>query len=474
MNQKKVKNVRMEKDSLGEREVPAEAYYGIQTVRAIENFAISGVYLHHCYHFVCAFAVVKKAAAMANKELGVLDAKKADAIAMACDEILLGKHHEQFVVDMFQGGAGTSSNMCANEIIANRALEILGKKRGEYEFLHPNDDVNCSQSTNDIYPTAIKIATLRYIRDAMAALSELCDELGAKSREFSDVIKMGRTENQDAVPMTLGQEFHAYATMIEGAERALGRASQELMEVNMGATAVGTGLNAPEGYAVLVTQILAELAGLPLRPAMDLVEATQDGGEFVQISATMKRVAVQISKICNDLRWLSSGPRCGLNEINLPPRQPGSSIMPGKVNPVIPELVNQICFQIVGMDATVSMAAEAGELELNMAEPVIAYNLFFGLTILKNGCRTLARKCIKGITANRDVCKAYVQNSLGLVTALNPLLGYEKTSQIVKEAVATGSSIYSLVLEKGWLTESQLEDLLDPMKMLSQGNSNSN
>lgn len=466
MSENKEKKFRLEKDSLGQKEVPADAYYGVQTVRALENFAISGIHLHDCYHFVCAFALVKKAAAIANKELGVLAKEKADAICAACDEILQGKHHEQFVVDMFQGGAGTSSNMCANEVIANRGLEILGKERGQYEFLHPNDDVNCSQSTNDSYPTAIKIATLRYIRDAMTALSELNESLVAKSREFSDVIKMGRTENQDAVPMTLGQEFQAYGTMIEGAERALGRASQELMDINMGATAVGTGLNAPEGYGELVTQILAELAGLPLRPALDLVEATQDGGEFVQVSATMKRVAVQISKICNDLRWLSSGPRCGLNEINLPPRQPGSSIMPGKVNPVIPELVNQICFQIIGLDATVSMAAEASELELNMAEPVIAFNLFFGLTILKNGCRTLARKCIKGITANREVCKAYVQNSLGIVTALNPILGYEKTSLIIKEAMASGSSIYDLVLQKGWLTQKQLEDLLDPMNMI--------
>jgi aspartate ammonia-lyase len=453
--------MRIEKDSLGEKQVPEEALYGIQTVRAIENFAFSGIKIRDFYHFVCGLVLVKKAAAEANFRLGVLEEKKAKAIIAACDEILAGKHHEEFVVDMFQGGAGTSTNMCANEVIANRALEILGHNRGEYQFLHPNDDVNCSQSTNDAYPTAIKIATLRYIKDALGAMSELHEALIEKSREFADVIKMGRTENQDAVPMTLGQEFKAYAVMIEGAEKALGKVTHELMEINLGATAIGTGLNAPEGYAELAAEILGEISGLPLKLAQDLVEATQDSGEFVQVSATTKRVAVQISKICNDLRWLSSGPKCGLNEINLPPRQPGSSIMPGKVNPVIPEAVNQICYQLIGIDATISMASEASELELNMAEPLIAFNMFFGLTLLKNACRALARKCIKGITANRDICRQYVVNSYGMVTALSPILGYEKCSLIVKEAMATGESIYDLVLAKEWLSKEKLDELLD-------------
>lgn len=453
--------MRVEKDSLGEKQVPEDALYGIQTVRAIENFGFSGIKLFNFYHFVCGLVLVKKAAALANQRLGVLEEKKAGAIITACDEILAGKFHEEFVVDMFQGGAGTSTNMCANEVIANRALEILGHKKGEYQFLHPNDDVNCSQSTNDAYPTAIKVAALRYIKDALGSLSELHEALIEKSREFADVIKMGRTENQDAVPMTLGQEFKAYAVMIEGAEKALGKATHELMEINLGATAVGTGLNAPEGYAELVSEILGEISGLPLKLAQDLVEATQDAGEFVQVSATIKRVAVQISKICNDLRWLSSGPKCGLNEINLPPRQPGSSIMPGKVNPVIPEAVNQICYQLIGIDATISMASEASELELNMAEPVIAFNMFFGLTLLKNACRALSRKCIKGITANRDICRQYVVNSYGIVTALSPLLGYEKCSQIVKEAMASGDSVYNLVLAKEWLSKEKLDELLD-------------
>lgn len=457
---------RIEYDSLGEKEVPCEAYYGIQTVRALENFTVSGIKMGQFYHFVTACARVKKAAAIANAELGALSQEKADVIVAVCDEILAGKLHDEFVVDMYQGGAGTSTNMCVNEVIANRGLEIMGKARGDYQYLHPNDDVNCSQSTNDFYPTAIKIATLRYIQGAMTAMHELTESLINKSREFSDVIKMGRTENQDAVPMTLGQEFHAYATMTETGEKALGRVTQELMEINMGATAIGTGINTPDGYADRVTAILGDLCGLPLKVADDLIEATQDSGEFVQISATMKRCAVQISKICNDLRWLSSGPRCGLNEINLPPMQPGSSIMPGKVNPVIPEMVNQICYQLIGFDATISMAAEASEFELNMAEPVIAFNLFFGFTILKNACRTLSRKCIVGITANRDVCRRYVENSFGIITVLTPTLGYEKCSKLIKEAQSTNTSIYNLILEKNILSKEELDAFFTPEKLV--------
>lgn len=457
--------VRLEHDSLGEREVPESAYYGVQTLRAMENFPISGVPVKNFEHMIEALAFVKKAAALANCELGALTQEITDAVCSACDELLAGKLHEHFVVDMFQGGAGTSTNMNANEVIANRSLEILGHARGEYEFLHPNDHVNCSQSTNDAYPTAIKLAVLLSLKDLLAAMGELKEALESKAAEFVDVLKMGRTENQDAVPMTLGQEFSAYAVMIESAMTALKRAEDEFHDINMGATAIGTGLNSPPGYAELVTKKLSEVSGFPLRRARNLVEATQNAGSFAQMSATMKRAAVQISKICNDLRWLSSGPRCGLNEINLPPMQPGSSIMPGKVNPVIPELVNQVCYQIIGYDAVVSMAAEASELELCMAEPIIAYDLLHGMLILKNACITLVSRCIVGIEANRDVCRKYVENSIGLVTALNPVLGYEKSAAIAKEALKTGGSVYDLVLEKGWMTQAQLDELLRPENM---------
>ena len=457
--------VRLEHDSLGEREIADQAYYGVQTQRAMENFAISGVYVKNFEHMIEALAFVKKAAALANHELGVLEADKMKAICDACDELLTGKLHEHFTVDMFQGGAGTSTNMNANEVIANRGLEILGHKKGEYEFLHPNDDVNCSQSTNDAYPTSIKLAVLLSLKDLLAAMNELKEALEVKAEEFADVLKMGRTENQDAVPMTLGQEFSAYAVMINSAMAALERAGDEFHDINMGATAIGTGINSPPGYADMVTQKLTEISGFPLRRARNLVEATQNAGSFAQMSATMKRAAVQISKICNDLRWMSSGPRCGLNEINLPPMQPGSSIMPGKVNPVIPELVNQICYQIIGYDAVVSMAAEASELELCMAEPIIAYDLLHGMLILKNGCITLTSRCIVGIEANRDVCRQYVENSIGLVTALVPVLGYERSAAIAKEALKTGGSVFNLVLEKGWMTKERLDDMLRPENM---------
>ena len=460
-----IASYRTEHDSLGEREIPNNAYYGVQTVRAMENFAISGVPLRNFAHFVHALAYVKKAAAQANSELKVLDPKIADAIVKASDEILAGKLHDQFVVDMMQGGAGTSTNMNANEVIANRGLELMGHVKGDYTHLHPNDHVNCSQSTNDAYPTAIKLAVIFSLKDTLSAMAELRDSLAAKEKEFAHVLKMGRTENQDAVPMTLGQEFGAYAVMIDTAMRALSRSVEELYELNMGATAIGTGINSPPGYADLVTKRLAEATGLPLTKALNLVEATQDSGAFTQMAGTLKRAAVQISKICNDLRWLSSGPRCGLNEIYLPPMQPGSSIMPGKVNPVIPEIVSQICYQIIGYDVTIAMASEASELELNMAEPIIAYDLLHGLMILKNACVTLVARCISGIKANEARCRSYVENSIGLVTALNPVLGYEKSASIAKEALATGGSVYELVLKKGWLTKEKLDDLLSPAKM---------
>jgi aspartate ammonia-lyase len=458
-------DVRLEHDSLGERELPDKAYYGVQTLRAMENFAISGVFVKNFEHMIEALAFVKKAAALANHELAVLDEDKMKAICEACDDLLAGKLQDQFTVDMFQGGAGTSTNMNANEVIANRGLEIMGHQKGEYDYLHPNDHVNCSQSTNDAYPTAIKLAVLLSLKDLLGAMGELREALESKAEEFADVLKMGRTENQDAVPMTLGQEFSAYAVMIESAAAALERTGDEFHDINMGATAIGTGINSPPGYAELVTRKLSETSGIELRRARNLVEATQNAGSFAQMSATMKRAAVQISKICNDLRWMSSGPRCGLNEINLPPMQPGSSIMPGKVNPVIPELVNQICYQVMGYDAVVSMAAEASELELCMAEPIIAYDLLHGMLILKNACITLASRCIVGIEANREVCRQYVENSIGLITALVPVIGYEKSATIAKEALKTGGSVYALVLEKGFLTQEKLDDMLKPENM---------
>jgi aspartate ammonia-lyase len=458
-------SVRREHDSLGEREVPNHAYYGVQTLRGKENFPFSGIRLSHYEHFVRALACVKKAAALANSELGALDRRIAEAIAKACDEILAGKLHDQFIVDMIQGGAGTSTNMNANEVIANRALELLGHTKGEYQFCHPNDHVNCSQSTNDAYPTAIKLGVWFTLRDSLSGLRELKKALEAKASEFADVLKMGRTENQDAVPMTLGQEFSAYAVMIGDGIRNLEHAGNELLETNMGATAIGTGLNSPAGYAPLCTRKLEEISGAPVRLAHNLVEATQDSGEFALMSSAMKTAAVQLSKICNDLRWLSSGPRCGLYEIRLPAMQPGSSIMPGKVNPVVPEVVSQICFQIIGNDVTISMASEASELELNMAEPIIAFNLFFGLTLLRNAAIVLTSRCINGIEPNRERCREYVQNSIGLVTALNPVLGYEKSAAIAKEALKTGGSVYDLVIAKGWLTKDKLDELLKPESM---------
>jgi len=456
---------RREHDSLGEREISDSAYYGVQTLRGMENFPLSGIPLSHFSHFVRGLAYVKKAAARANQELGVLKPDRAAAIIAASDEIIAGRWHDHFTIDMIQGGAGTSTNMNANEVIANRALELMGHRKGQYEHLHPNDDVNCSQSTNDAYPTAIKLGVILTLRDAVSALRELRAALDAKAAEFADVLKMGRTENQDAVPMTLGQEFSAYAVMIGDGIRYIERAGEEFHEINMGATAIGTGINSPPGYAELCTRHLAEISGLPLTLAANLVEATQDSGGFALMSSAMKTAAVQLSKICNDLRWLSSGPRCGLYEIRLPSMQPGSSIMPGKVNPVIPEVVSQVCYQIIGADVTVSMASEASELELNMAEPIIAFNLLFGLTLLRNAAVILNARCIAGIQANKERCMDYVRHSIGLVTALNPVLGYERSAAIAKEALTTGGSVYDLVLAKGWLAKDQLDELLSPEKM---------
>jgi len=458
-------NSRIEHDLLGEREIPMERYYGVQTLRAVENYALTGIPISHYPRLVHALAYIKKAAALANMELGLLEPRLAEAIVTACDELLEGKLHSEFVVDMIQGGAGTSTNMNANEVIANRALELLGYEKGRYDVLHPLNHVNLSQSTNDVYPTAIRLTLSMKLDGLRREMEHLQQGLRSKGREFTDVIKMGRTQLQDAVPMTLGQEFEAWAVMVGEDMQRLVEAQSLIREINMGATAIGTGLNAHPEYAHLVTKKLQEISGVPVVGSANLVEATQDAGAYVQLSGVLKRVAVKLSKICNDLRLLSSGPRAGLGEINLPPMAPGSSIMPGKVNPVIPEVVNQVAFEVIGNDVTVTMAAEAGQLELNAFEPVIAFNLFRSLDMLGRACRTLNEKCIAGITANRERCRWQVEHSIGLVTALNPILGYEKSSEIAKEAISSGRSVVEIVLDKGYLSREQLEELLLPENM---------
>lgn len=457
---------RLEHDSLGEIQVPTDAYYGVQTLRARDNFHITGVTMSHYPRLIHALAYVKQAAAEANASLGLLDEEKSRAISRACEELLNGKLHDQFVVDIVQGGAGTSANMNANEVICNRALEFMGHPKGDYDNLHPLNDVNMSQSTNDVYPSALNIALILELRELMGAMKYLHKAFANKGREFSDVLKMGRTQLQDAVPMTLGQEFTAWSVMIDEDVHRLGEAESLVYEINMGATAIGTGLNSHPDYARTVTEKLVQLTTLNLKESPDLVEATQDTGVYVQLSGVLKRVAVKLSKICNDLRLLSSGPRCGLNEINLPPMQPGSTIMPGKVNPVIPEVVNQVAFAVVGNDMTVSMASEAGQLELNVMEPVIGFSLFQSINMLRRACITLADKCVLGITANRERCRELVENSIGLVTALNPYIGYEKSAEIAKEAMKTGGSVYQIVLDKKYLSKDELDDILKPENMV--------
>ncbi|GAA0281663.1 aspartate ammonia-lyase [Actinomadura nitritigenes] len=461
--------MRVEHDLLGERVLPEDVRFGIQTLRATENFRISGVSLAQFSDFIVGLAHVKKAAALANHELGLLAADKARAIATACDEIAAGRMHDEFVVDMVQGGAGTSTNMNANEVIANRALELMGHGRGDYQWLHPNDDVNRSQSTNDAYPTAVKIGVYLSMQRTLSAMGELKAALADRAAAFADVIKMGRTQLQDAVPMTLGQEFAAYAVMVGESVQHLRRAGDDLLAVGMGATAVGTGINTVPGYAERVVQKLAEVSRLPVRRAEDLVEATQDSGHFVQLSATLKRAAVQISKICNDLRLLSSGPRAGLGEIRLPAVQPGSSIMPGKVNPVIPEVVNQVCFQIIGYDLTVTLAADAGQLELNMAEPIIAFDLLHGLKLLRNACSTLTHRCVLGIEADRERCRGFVEGSVALATALIPVLGYDRSVAVAAEAQRDGTAVRDIVVRNGWLAREDLDRLLRPESMTAPG-----
>lgn len=457
---------RLEHDLLGKRHVPHEYYYGIQTLRGLENFNISGVPLSHYQKLIEALVIVKMAAAKANYDLDILSKPVADAIVQACNDILNGKFHTHFVVDMIQGGAGTSTNMNANEVIANRALEILGYEKGDYKYCHPNNHVNLSQSTNDAYPTALKIATINSNKQLIAVLKELILSFKKKADEFTHILKMGRTQLQDAVPMTLGQAFGAYAATLEEEIERLEQNVNLFLEVNMGGTAIGTGINADPDYSAKVIFHLRKISGLDIILAANLVEATQDTGAFVMYSSALKRLAIKLSKISNDLRLLSSGPRAGFNEINLPKMQPGSSIMPGKVNPVIPEVVNQIAFKVIGNDLTVTLAAEAGQLELNVMEPVIAQSLFESIEMLKNGMQTLMYRCIDGITANEDHTRAMVQNSIGLVTALNPVLGYETCTELAKEAMDSNKGVYELVIEKNLLSKNELDKLLAPESMI--------
>ncbi|GER80486.1 MAG: aspartate ammonia-lyase [Anaerolineaceae bacterium] len=458
-------NTRLEHDLLGDRDVPADRYFGIQTLRAVENFSISGITIARYPGLIKSLAYIKKAAALTNHELGLLDREITDAICRACDDLLSGALLDEFVVDVIQGGAGTSTNMNANEVIANRALELLGYEKGRYDVLHPLNHVNMSQSTNDVYPTALRLTLSRDLDNLVTDMAYLRDAFARKSKEFADVIKMGRTQLQDAVPMTLGQEFGAWAIMVTEDIERVTEAQSLIREINMGATAIGTGLNSHPNYAALVTEKLRDLTGIPVVGSQDLVEATQDTGAYIQLSSVLKRVATKISKICNDLRLLSSGPRAGLHEINLPAMAPGSTIMPGKVNPIIPEVVNQVAFEVIGNDITVTLAAEAGQLELNVMEPVIAFNLFTSLNMLGRACRTLADRCVNGITANREVCRAMVKNSIGLVTALNPYIGYEKATLVANEALKSGRSVYEIVLEKGYLSQAELDDILAPENM---------
>ena len=456
---------RVESDLIGELQVPIDAYYGVQTQRAINNYKISNTRMCDYPEYIIAMAYVKMAAAAANTELGVLDKKIGDAIVAACKEIVAGKLWDQFPVDMMQGGAGTSVNMNANEVIANRALELMGHKKGEYQFCSPNDHVNCAQSTNDAYPSAFRYTFVRMNKHVEKALKDLIDAFRAKGEEFKDIIKMGRTQLQDAVPMTSGQEFNAFANNLEEELANLTRNAVLLKEINMGGTAIGTGLNAVPGFAELCTKKMSEFTGDTFEKAPDLVEATPDTGAYVSYSAALKRLAVKLSKTCNDLRLMASGPRCGLHEINLPAMAPGSSIMPGKVNPVIPEVTNQVCFKVIGNDTAVCFAAEAGQLQLNVMEPVIVECILESQTWLINVMNTLRTLCVNGITVNAEHCYKMVKNSIGIVTALNPYIGYKASTKVAKEALETGGSVYDLVLEHGLMTKEKLDEALDPKAM---------
>ena len=458
---------RIEHDLLGDMALPADTWYGVQTQRAVDNFALTGVPISHFPHFIQALAMVKAAAASANRDLGLLAPHKAAAIIAACEEIIDGRLHAAFVVDLIQGGAGTSTNMNANEVIANLALEQLGHPKGAYEHLHPNDDVNKSQSTNDAYPTAVCVGLQLATEPLIASIASLKAALEAKGREFADVLKMGRTQLQDAVPMTLGQEFEAFAVNLGEDIDRLNDVCRLLCEVNLGGTAIGTGINTHPDYAALAVRYLAEISGKPIVPAANLVEATSDMGAFVLFSGVLKRLAVKLSKIANDLRLLSSGPRTGLGEIHLPPMQPGSSIMPGKVNPVIPEAVNQVAYQVIGNDLAVTMAAEAGQLQLNAMEPLIVYNLLNSLKMLGAACDMFETRCIRGIRADRAQCQAHVDRSIGVITALVPHIGYANASRIAAQALNSGATVRELVIGEGLLSAAQLDLLLSPQTMLA-------
>jgi aspartate ammonia-lyase len=457
---------RIESDLLGEKYISDDALYGVQTLRGMENFDISKKLHGDFPHFISGLAYTKWGAAEANHKMGLITKEQRDGIAHACKQLLEGKHYEHFPVDMIQGGAGTSANMNANEVIANLALEYMGKKRGEYEFCSPNDVVNCSQSTNDAYPTAIHFAFYLYHQDLVKSVNYLAESLEKKAKEFENIIKMGRTQLQDAVPMTLGQSFQAFADLLKNEIRHLNFAADDFLVCNMGATAIGTGICSEPGYSEIVVKELQKVTGWDVRLAKNLVEATSDTSCMVGYSGVLKRLAVKLGKICNDLRLMSSGPRCGLYEIKLPPMQPGSSIMPGKVNPVIPELMNQICFKVIGNDVTITMAADAAQLELNVMEPVMVYSLFESFEWMMNGMKTLKNLCIDNITANEEHCKRMVLNSIGIVTALNPHIGYKNSTKIAKEALETGASVYDLIISQKVLTKEQVDKILLPENMI--------
>jgi len=463
----KLTQKRKEKDLLGEMEIPNSAYYGIQTQRAKENFDLSGIPINHFPELVNALALVKLACAKANNQLGELSDKKFNAIELATNEILKGKYHENFVVDMIQGGAGTSTNMNANEVIANIGLELMGEKKGNYGALHPNNDINHSQSTNDVYPTAIRLSILLLHRPLVVALCSLRDAFVAKSIEFSHVIKMGRTQLQDAVPMTLGQEFQSFASTLTEDIQRIADLSKLLTEINLGGTAIGTGINTDSNYSALAVKYLSEASGIDFILATDLIEASSDMGAFVLFSGILKRLAVKLSKISNDLRLLSMGPRCGIAEIQLPPQQPGSSIMPGKINPVIPEAMSQVAYQVIGNDLAITFAAEAGQLQLNAMEPLIAYKVLESIRLLTKSMSMLETRCINGITANEDRCRELVNNSIGIITAISPYLGYENATHIAKKALSTGGSVLDLILEENLMDADELKEILKPQNMIN-------
>ena len=464
MDDMKKTDYRVEKDSIGVKDIPEEVYYGVQTLRAAENFHITGLNMHP--EIINSLAYIKKASAITNCEVGILEKKKAQAIVQACDEIIEGKFHDDFIVDPIQGGAGTSLNMNANEVIANRAIEILGGKKGDYTIVNPNDDVNCGQSTNDVIPTAGKMTSLHLLQNLKKQLLRLYDALNEKAKEFDHVIKMGRTQLEDAVPMTLGQTFNGFASILQDEIAHLNEAAADFLVVNMGATAIGTGICAEPGYAEKCIAALREITGWDIRLSSDLVGATSDTSCLVGYASAMKRVCVKMNKICNDLRLLASGPRCGLGEFNLPAMQPGSSIMPGKVNPVIPEVMNQIAYKVMGNELCVTMAGEAAQMELNAMEPVMAQCCFESVDLLINGFDTLRTRCVDGIIANEDRCREEVHHSIGVVTALNPVIGYKNSTKIAKEALETGVSVYQLVLDHGILTKEELDTILSPENMI--------